>query len=499
MPPEVDRHEERLDQVVRRRLPFVAVVGLSSTVVSGVVGFVAAAWLGPGHYGQVQSVLLAWGVASVIQVGFFAGASRQAIHHRSLGQPDEAVAVQNVGTTYELLASVPPAAVVAALALVTPHPLQRIGCLLALVAVPVASLTGFLGGLEVGYDRTERSTVATGAGAFVTAVLTVVGIRLVGPTAMFGAPIVGNLVAVAMLLPRLAGEGLRPDLSLAPALRLLRTGFPLAAASITYWTYRWVGPVTVLFAFGSATLGFYSLAAAPVAAAIGALTLGTRIFMTRFWQQMSRGERHRWVREGDDSASFFLVAGCICALVGEAVFPRFVALLLPRYVGSVPLFAILALEIPLYLGGQVPTMVLESVVVARQRLNLVIWVGALTTNVVANVALVAAHQGPAAIAWADVAVQGATMVAMFAAAAPHQGRLRRRFPQLALGAAALIVLAVTAVPLVGGAVVRPVEAMGPSALVTRTAVASGALLLLAVPALSRSVRRWRRAERPGSS
>ena len=259
---------------------------------------------------------------------------------------------QNVGTTYEFLVSIPPGIIVAALALFSHQPLQQVGLVFAIVAIPTSSLFSFLGGIEIAYDRTERATVATGVGTLVTAALTIVGLKVIGPTAMFFAPFIGNVVAIAILLPRLVSAGLRPDTSSVEAVRLLRTGYPLAAASITYWTYRWVGPLTVTLAFGSLALGFYSLANAPVVAVTAALALGARIFMPRFWGQISRGERHRWIKEGDATTSFFIVIGCICSLAGQATFPWFIREFLHHYQPSVLIFAILALEIPLYLGAQ---------------------------------------------------------------------------------------------------------------------------------------------------
>jgi O-antigen/teichoic acid export membrane protein len=264
---------------------------------------------------------------------------------------------------------------------------------------------------------------------------------------------------------------------------ILRTGYPLAANTILFWTYRWIGPITVVVAFGSATLGFYSLANAPVVSVVAVLALGGQILLPRFWQQISWGDRHRWIREGDATTSLFLVAGCSAALVGQATFPWFVREFLPHYGPSVLFFAILVIEVPLYLGGQTQSMVLDSVVIGRQHLNLAVMIGVLVTNVVVNVVLVLSHFAAPSIAWADVGVQAAGMVAIFIAARPHQGSFRSRIPTLAPGGIALVIFAAANVVFVGDALGTTSGSTPTGSLTSRVPLAVGAIIVMVMVAL----------------
>jgi O-antigen/teichoic acid export membrane protein len=430
--------DQRLDDVVRRRFPRLAALTLVSTFASGAVGFLAASWLGPSRYGEVQLVLIFYGVASVVQIGFFLGATRQAIHGRVLGDEPAAVKVQNVGTTFELLASVPPGLVIAAMALVVSAPVERVGFLLGAIAVPLASLTGFLGGLEIGYDRTERATLATALAGALSAALTAAGIKLIGAVAMFVGPMIGNCAAVALLTPRLWRLGLRPDFDRAMGRALAFAGFPLAVGTIAYWSYRWVGPTAVGIALGSTQLGYYSIAMAPVTVAIGALTVGARIFMPRFWQQIATVERARWVAEGDRTTTLFLLIGFVLVVAGQATFPWFIHQFLPHYGPSVVLFEILSLEIPLYLAGQAPSMVLDSVEINRPKRHLAVWVAALVANIGLDAVLLAFRLGAPAVAWADVGVQALVVLVLFAAARQFQGPLLARRRELGPGIAGML-------------------------------------------------------------
>jgi O-antigen/teichoic acid export membrane protein len=448
------REGSGFDAVILRRLPRLALVTAASSLVSGAVGFVAAAWLGPVRYGEVQFVLVFYGVASVFQIGFFLDGARRAIHLRGQGDIAGGVKYQNVGTTYELLASIPPALVIAALAIFVTSPVERTGLLLGVVGVPVASMAGFLGGLEIGYDRTDRATVVAAVGSLVAAGLTIAGIPLVGPLSLLLAPICGNILSVALLLPRLRSLGLRPDLDQASARLLAVSGFPLAASTFCYWAYRWVGQAAVGIGLGARQLGFYSIAVGPVTVAIGAMTVAVRIFLPRFWQLMATDERSAWTEAGDRATTLFMAIGFGLTLIGQAAFPWFVAHVLPHYGPSVPVFEILSLEIPLYLVAQPSSLVLDSVVVNRQRVHLLIWLLALLTNIGVDALLVTTGWGAAAIAWADVTVQLFVVAALFVAARPFQGAFRRRLGTLgpAMTAAGVggVVSAVLVVPVLRG-------------------------------------------------
>jgi O-antigen/teichoic acid export membrane protein len=340
--------------------------------------------------------------------------------------------------------------------------------------------------LEVGYDRTERVTIATGIGAVLTAGLGLAGVKLIGPVALFVAPMFGNVGAIWFLLPRLRGGGLRPQLNGEKARALARAGYPLALALSVYWAYRAVGPWSVGLALGATSLGFYALASAPITLVIGALTVGVRIFMPRFWQQMVHVPRKRWISDGDRTTSLFVVVAVSLAMIGQAAYPWFIHTFLPRYEPSVPVFLILSLEIPLYLAGQAPGLVLESVVVNRQKLNLGIWMAALLANALVNGVLLSLHFGIGAIAWTDVGVQAGVVVALFSAARPYQATYATRLGDLAPGIIAFLTfLAVSAILLAQsasgsgstqtseGVAVRLVAALAGTALVVGASLAAG--------------------------
>ena len=439
----------RSDASVFRRVPVLALFTAGSSLVSVLVYVFSARWLGPDRYGEAQAVLLAYALGGLFQLGVFANAARTAVHQRGTGAGADAVAVQNVGLTAELVVSIIPGIVMAVIAPFLANPTLALGFALAPLALGLSSLAGFLGGLEVGYGRAARATMISTTTAAVAGVATLAAISAIGPDALFVAPMVGSLLAVAWLAPRLVRAGLRWQWDLAWARRLTRGGLPLAVNSIAYWCYRWIGPTSVAIALGSVALASYSVAVAPLTFAFGLLVIGARLFLPGFWQDMARGDRARWRPQGDRLTSSLALSAAGAATVGQVLFPTFIVRVLPEYRGAIPLFAVLALEIPLFLIPQVPSFVLDSAAVNRQGFHAILWVSMLTVNVAANAVVLAAGLGAQAVAWDDVAIQAVMLIALFVAARPYQGRFGERLVELRGTVGALVLTVVVGGTLAG--------------------------------------------------
>jgi O-antigen/teichoic acid export membrane protein len=432
----------RSDARVFRQVPVLALFTAGSSLVSALVYVFSARWLGPDRYGEAQAVLLAYALGGLFQLGVFANAARTAVHQRGTGAGADAVRVQNVGLTAELVISIIPGIIMALVAPFLSNPTLVLGFALAPIALGLSSLAGFLGGLEVGYGRAARATVISTSTAAVAGLLTLAAISPIGPAAMFVAPMVGSLLAVVWLAPRLVRVGLRWKWDLKESLRLTRGGLPLAVNGIAYWCYRWIGPTSVAIALGSVALAAYSVAVAPLTFAFGLLVIGARLFLPGFWQDMARGERARWRPEGDRLTSSLALAAAGAATVGQVLFPTFIDHVLPHYTAAIPLFAVLALEIPLFLIPQVPSFVLDSVAANRQGLHAILWVAMLGVNVVANIVVLAAGLGMQAVAWNDVVIQAVMLIALFVAARPYQGPLVGRLAELRGTVGALVLTVV---------------------------------------------------------
>jgi O-antigen/teichoic acid export membrane protein len=415
-------------RIYRTALPSLFTVAASLT--SGLVAFVAARWIGPQGYGQAQEILLAYALAGLVQIGAFSAGVRSSIHQQGLGQTDVAAHDLNVGVSVDILVSVVPGIALGFCALAATNSVAVVGLALAPLIVGMSSLAGFVGGIEIANGRTARATIVAAIGTVAGGLVAIATVRLIGPIGLFLGALVGGTVSVLILLPRLRRAGLRFTWDLQSARHLTKQGYPLAVNSVTYWAYRWIGPLSVAIALGSKALGLYSLAVAPVALGVAAVTIAAKQFMPGFWQDMARNDRWRWIPEGDRMTLVLVMAAAILATLGQAIAPWFVRIALPAFAPSVPIFEILALEMPLIVAPIVASLVLDSKTVSRQRLHAGVWVAGLVLNGVANAIVLALGVGAIGIAWNDVAIQGLMMVLLMALAARHQGLIGPRVGML---------------------------------------------------------------------
>lgn len=481
--------DPRSGSTILRKLPTLALLSAGGSVITGVVSLVAARYLGSSRYGEAQTVLLAYGIGGLLQAGVYAGAVRAAIHARGRGDDRSATKVQNLGVTFELLASLVPGLVIASFALFTTSDLLRLGFLLAPLVAAASSLASFLGGIAMAKEHQQRATVAASLGSLVAGTVVLATLSALGPYAMLLGPPLGSLTAVVLLIPYEIRDGLRADFDWRSARPLARAGLPFAGSGIVYWLYRWVGPTSVTIGLGARALGYYTIANAPVLLVSSGLSIVPALIMPRFWQDVGRSDRP-WVREGDRVTSLLVVGTAAITSLGLILFPWFVRTFLPEYRPAIPVFCILALEIVLFNISSAPTLVLGSVAVDRQQTVFRAMAAAFVANIAANAVVLLLGAGMVAIAIDDVAVQLIFVGTLFLLARRHQGSFRSRQHDLAPAAVVLVAIGAAATVIAAGSASLARGDDTTSGMAARTVVLGVTWLLVAVVLAA-----WRGVER----
>jgi O-antigen/teichoic acid export membrane protein len=181
-----------------------------------------------------------------------------------------------------------------------------------------------------------------------------------------------------------------------------------------------------------------------------------------------------------------LIAAAIAGL-GQAGFAPLVMAFTPSFAPSIRLFDILALTILLLPIATVPSLVLDSKRVNRQKRHLSIWTAALAVNIVVNVIALRVGWGAQAIAVNDVWVQFLVAVVIFETAAPHiwdRSVRERGALYLKMTLVLLVAVAVTVVLDMGVSGLRPGH-LDVAALLLRCAGTAIVWALIAVVLLRR--------------
>jgi O-antigen/teichoic acid export membrane protein len=383
-------------------------------------GFFAARWLGPVRYGDGQFVLLIYLYATLIRSGVFEGSVRSFIDHLARGEERDARRAQNVGVSFELIVSAIPGIVIAAVGIFLGPGVRELGFFIAPAAVVASSGSTFLSTLWSARRRFDVVGKVAFAQAILGPVLLIGFVATVGTAGIFLAPVVTSVVTALMYFAFRPPLGLRPSFDTGLARSFLGVGFPLGLLAEVYWAYRLVGSTSVALATKAATFGLYSFAAAPVAVATSAIGGIQAVLLPNIWRELSRGATGPlWSRHAERiTLALAVIAGATAAL-GQAGFAPLVVAFLPSFQPSIRLFDILALTILLLPIATVPSLVLDSKRVNRQKRHLSIWAVALVVNVAANILALRAGWGAQAVAVNDVWIQFVVALVIFETAASH--------------------------------------------------------------------------------
>lgn len=430
-------------RTIARSASGLSVAGLLSSGLSLPATFLAARWLGPDAFGRAQYVLLFFVYGSLVRSGVFEGGMRAFIHLRGRGEEDEALRSQNAGLSYELIVSLIPGLVLLLVAFWSDDPIQRLGFLVAPVAVMASSGASFLSAIFMARGQIEVVTHVTVARAVVFPAALLGGIAVLGTRGAILAPVFADLLVVAAYSRRAGGFGIRLSFDRGRGWALTRTGFPLGAKAIVYWTYRLVGGTSVAVALPAAAFGAFAFASAPLALLGKAFASVNAVLMPALWGEMARNDRTGWANDAARIAVALAVGAGVATNLAQAGFAPVVTAYLPRFVDSIDLFDLLVLNVLLLSLDAVPALVLDSVAVNRQTLHLKIWIGGLTINVVANVVALWRGFGAHAIAFNDVWVQLAVVIALHVVAARYLSGKRWRCARRRLVAITIVTAAVS--------------------------------------------------------
>jgi O-antigen/teichoic acid export membrane protein len=424
--------------MLRRASPL-AVVSFIGSVVAVPVSFLTARWLGPATFGRTQFVLLFYLFANLLRTGSFEGGLRAFIAHTAKGEHDAALDAQNKSVSFEIVAAALPGIAMAIAGLALGDPLRRLGFFLAPAMVVASSAKSYLSGLYSA--REEFGTVARAdlLRSLLGPALLVAGVPTIGASAVFLSSLAAEAITLAYLATRPGGLGLRFDLDFVAVRGFVRVGFPLGALAVVYWAYRFVGGLSVAIGLSPRSYGFYAFASGPVAAVAGLVATLHAVLVPAVWGRAAVDGDRRWIAQGERVTLLLAVLSGFALNELQAVFAPAVHVFLPRFDPSRTILDVLALNVFLLSVLAVPSLVLSSTMVNRQVRYLLIWLGALGVNSVANLVAIALGGDALAIAWNDILIQAGMVVVTFAIAAPHL-RPEGRTGRLLLRVAALAAL-----------------------------------------------------------
>lgn len=430
---------------VARRSLWLTVSSLAGSVLAIVTSFVLARWLGPTRFGRVQGVLLIYFYAALVRSGALEAGVRRFIRLTALGRNDEARRARDLGTAIDMIVASVASAAIAVWGLTFAHGLMRWGLLLAPLVVVASTAAAHAGAMRSADHRFDRVAGSGIVRSVAFAALALGGVAAIGDVALFVAPALADLAALAVLVMARPPLAVRPVADRALVRDLVRSGLALGALPAVYWVYRLVGSTSVALGTDVVTFGIYSFAAAPVAVVLRAISQVESVLTPGVWTELARDDgRRAWLPAADRVTTTLFVVSGLAANLAQAGFGPLVRWLLPEYARSVPMFEVLSLNVVLLSVGVIPSLVLRDEKVGSQGRYLGVWVAALAVNVAANAVALAVGGGAVAVAWNDIWIQAVVVGVLFVMASRRlgvPGWLRSSFVGIPLVVLSVLVMA----------------------------------------------------------
>jgi O-antigen/teichoic acid export membrane protein len=296
-----------------------------------------------------------------------------------------------------------------------PDPLLRVGLAVTAATFFVASVRDFVGGVNWAYQRYGIIARVTLLIAILSPVFMLGTVSRLGVFSMILAPLVVAMASLGAYLIFAPSIRFRWSWDWAEARRLFKIGFPMALLGFFYWAFRSVGRTVIATGRGFEELGYFVFAMNFVNLAIQIFSDFGNVVQPTLWTEMGRtGNVRKLAHDVVDNVIAIMLVACLAVSLGQAAYGPFVSIFLPKFAGSVPLFDVLILTVPLVAASIIPSILLNSAELNRQGMNAGIWAGALVVN--AGLSFVAFRYldwGTLGVAWVAVVMQAATTAVLY--------------------------------------------------------------------------------------
>lgn len=390
--------------IARNSLKFSA-VRIIGAIIAVLTSMYVATIIVPKEYGIYGFLGLWLTYASLVSPGLVNAGSREMPGLLGKGEVKEAVRIQNVSLTPEMLYSLLPFIVILAAAFFYSDSVVRIGMIIIAFSYLTARLVTFWSNFN--FIREKFNTVAAGnlIQAIAVPVITVILVNWLKINALLLAPVIVNIIIWIYYLKR-GSINYRFQVDRSEISRLFKVGIILQGLTLIFWAYQLIDRTLIAVMLTQEELGLYTFAIGLVTLALSLPSSFTNVLQPILWRHAHNAEN---VVEGFKDAKRIAVylalgAALLIPLV-QLGFYVIVNWITTNYVGSISIFNVLSYNIFLAAIVAVPNLVLNSSIVNKQKIVMIFYAIGLGINVIFDVLVIKLGYGVVGVAWVTVATQ----------------------------------------------------------------------------------------------
>lgn len=387
------------------------IVNIISNALAVPKSIVIAMVLAPKDYGIISFLGLWSTYAALIHPGLLSASNREMAHLIGNGKEPEALKVQNIALTSDLLFSLIPFMVILFASLFFTKPTLRIGFILTAFTYAISHLASCWRGINFVRQRFNLVAKSDLIQAVITTIVILIFICWMKIYVVLIAPVAGGFFAFLYYCKK-GKIGYRASFNLAETVRLFKVGITFSLLALAYWGYQLIDRTIIAGFMSLNALGIYSYAA--VYTGLGSIFLRDfgKVLGPVLWTKAGHAKNRAHIfRDSKRIIIYLSIAAAIMIPLLQICFYFLVELVTKKYAASTAIFIILSCNLYMVALLTVPALILQSSGVNKQGVSLKSYILGLILNIICDIAAIRMGQGIKAIALINVTIQGVvTMV-----------------------------------------------------------------------------------------
>lgn len=398
--------------IARNAMKFTS-VKLISAAAGLAVTLYAATILTPAEYGTYGLLALWLMYVGLVTPGIYSAASREIPVLLGQGRDEDALRVQNISVSAELLYIIIPTAVIIGASFFYTDTVLSIGLLIVAASYVANRLTGLWS--HMNFIRQKFNTVALGSLVItiVSPVVILASLHWLKVYALIVGPLVAHAVALVYYFTK-GNIGFRFGLDKTEIIRLVKIGILLQGLGLMFWAFRMADRTIIAAMLPLAQLGFYTFAVGFLTHALTFFNDFGRVLQPILWQEAGTADSvYKGFRDTRRIAVYMALATAIAIPLAQLVFTLIATLLTTKYIDSIPIFNVLSYNLYLMAIAIIPGLILNSSLVNKQRLSLFFYSIGLAFNIGFDILVIKLGYGVIGVAWVTICTQGIVTLILY--------------------------------------------------------------------------------------
>ncbi len=390
--------------IAKNSLKFTSVKTISALAGLGVTLYAATILL-PEEYGTYGLLLLWLTYVNLVTPGIYVAAFREMPVFLGKGQDKDALRVQNVSLSAELVFTFIPAAAVIGAAFFFTDSLMHNGLLIIAASFIVFRLSSMWAQMIFIRERFNTVALVNIIIAVVSPAVVLISLRWLKVYAMILGPPVAFGISLIYYWTR-GSIGFRFTLDRQEIIRLAKVGIVLQGLAVVIMAFQMADRTIIASMLPREQLGFYVFAISFLMYGFSFFDDFSKVLQPVLWRHAGTAENvFKGFQDTRRIAVYLALGTGIIVPLAQLAFTLIATLITKKYIDSIPIFNVLSYNLYLMAIAIIPSVILNSSLVNKQNIALLFYGIGLAVSIGLDILVVRLGYGVIGIAWVTIGSQ----------------------------------------------------------------------------------------------